>query len=896
MPQTTDDLILDQDVTTGNPLHSYRSYSYQHILLACVESSIAETEFENISPDKLVPTADAFGDINRRARPQYINNDTTLPFVVVLNTAIDAEFLIKSLNVTMTLGPPPNMGTIKETATSMYATQAFNSEGSMVIEEPAGIRFGELLVKIAETLRADVSRIIFVLKTYFIGVTDQNKTEIITAVKPLPIFFTDIDMTITQVGSRYDIKFLPVVNGFANRNEVSNVGSSLKFTTGTTIGEAMAAMAARLNAEQQELAKTNKDLQPIEYKIVVHEPYSTYPIVVPSANKDKTNAQLSANMNESITSIMQKVMQLSPTVQNELLSREDINPDAQEKKKRYVFKIISRPRSSKGAFVIEYHIMRTAVFLLPQPTEEEKKKGPSGIEQARTRALAAIETEARAVNNLLVYNYIFTGRNIDILEFDMKLDMFTTYQAYYFEQNPVTAEAQQKPQSHTFVVSGNKDRYAQRVTTDYPSLQTLPKVPNNPPYNVEDAASYYQFSDYLRRAVSFTSVAADFTIAGDPRLYSGLLTTPLDFVGNVVNQSSSNSDTTSRVMTAWGTTPALIKIRVFMPLPQKIQKATERFSAPFWYDGLFAIMQVTNIFGEDGKFTQKLETLQIPLSFDLPDSNAGAASRAIAGASVEERENKDAEALMKAQETERRDIHDVDKHLSTDSTLQEAQKELLRLAYELAFPSRMPTIILQSMVLQDSNAGQEQYRRIIGNIVTGAVKVDAERVQTLLKTNLDLIPTSFPQKSVVERASRIGAFKNKQLFNIADLNSIRNQLRDDNTFNLRCAIKLFEQDLAGLKREFSQTSIQSQLSRDTLIGASDLVTERAIILHGIPELYNASTLSFRPYLEVVSLTAQQVLETPYVIHIKGWFDSVNKFNDTELKGTAAQNVNRDLIR
>src|ERR1700675_2461859 len=119
------------DINSDNPLHQYRTYSYHHVLIACTNSTLVQESFGNIPFDQLLPTSQAIGNVAARATPRFIDNDPQNPYVVLLNTQVDSEFLVKSLTFKVLPQSAPKAPDDQK-PNFKYAMSAFMNEGSMV--------------------------------------------------------------------------------------------------------------------------------------------------------------------------------------------------------------------------------------------------------------------------------------------------------------------------------------------------------------------------------------------------------------------------------------------------------------------------------------------------------------------------------------------------------------------------------------------------------------------------------------------------------------------------------------------------------------------------------------------------------------------------------------------
>lgn len=852
-------IITPADISSGNPLHRYRTYSYHHALIACLDSTLVDTAFLTATFDQLLPNPGAIGNVTERAKVRFFDNTTKDPFVVLINTMVDSEFLIKSLTYNAVISPAP-ISTSRDTMG--YARTSVFTEGKMIVEEPFGIRFAELLSLASLNLGADTMRTAIVIKSIFVGHTDST-SEIIVNVKPYAVAIWDFTANFSASGGRYELTLMPYTNGLGSRKEFTNVGGIVKGkVVDGTIGGAMQMIETVINADQDKNNKTQPDLDPVHYKIILDDHYKNMKLDVNPGNKDKTGVMLNASINDSLTQIMEKTMMLSSEVRDELTkpAKTDLNTFEDPTLIRNSFRIVSLPKNSQAGFIMQYFIVRTRIFLIPQPTEEEKRTlGKSGLDAKREVALATLENTAREVNNLIIYNYIYTGRNVDILEFNMTMDLSLAFRNYYTEQNDLRASSQLKNKSDpTSSVTGNKPKMDLDTPSKLKVLQSPSLLPREVPYNVSDAAEFQRYNTYLSRFASIVDKEVNLTISGDPRLYSGFLESPVNSDGTLKDQKKQASNP-AIVLASWGTMPALVKINVMMPNPPTAilqdQTVQQAFSSPFWYNGLFQVVAIISNFGEDGRFTQQLSLWPIPGQYNMGLNTEYAQTQA-ATTTNENSTNSDSKAVN-APVLDSKDALNKPPALTQ---LTDAQKACLAHAYRVAVANNMPPVVLEGIVLADSQAcaNKDKIINTTSDLVRGATQMTVTRAQNYLRT--DPSPLSLPS---VRKTGTSITTSNKD--------SIRALLTLDDDFNLTITAKIWMQDNEFFKRFVGAKS-----------EAIKTLTDRAIVGHG-NIIHNQTTdpATDMQAFGVIPTNLETEKDT-YLLTVTSYYPTIQEFNSKEL--------------
>lgn len=842
------------DINSDNPLHQYRTYSYHHVLIACASNKIAEADFANLPFDQLTPTTQAIGNVAARCTPQFINGDPEKPFIVMINTLVDVEFLIKSFTFKMQPVPPPMP--VEGLKDYQYARSAFVTDGTLVIEEPFGIRFGDMIAQISKNLNAPPERIVFVLRTAFFGFSDQGVT-VIQQIKPLPLFFMSVEATFTAAGGHYEIQFVPYVNGFANRREITNIGAIAKFQSQPTLGAAMSKLESIINAETKK--STGVALQPITYKILLDNRYTNYGIEsAQPGSKNVTEIQFCASANDSLTEIIEKIMMMSAQVKAELNVPSQTSPttETNPRTKRVQFKIFSEVTNTRNEFTVTYRIYPYSPVVMPVPTEADKTTNPTILKQKRENAINEFIQNAKDDNNYLEYNYIYTGKNIDVLDFQMKLNLFSMYQSYYIESMNWAAMVSVKGKNESGTnVTGQKDGINQSSRNLSDKLSTIPEQSHPINLAMRDVKEFQAFDDYLSRTASIFSgnTYVNLTIAGDPRLYAGYLQSP--FESDKLQDTGKLSGNPNLVMSNWAQVPALVKINVVMPNPPTAvvqdQTPQQAFGSAFWFDGLYLIVSIANMFSEDGKFIQQLELLPIPNDYNIPDITDIVKSE---GTNTVDQTLTSQEPGVKPKATK------------TD-LLTDQQKKCLAHAYRIAQANGMPPETLQAIMLVDSNACALRSKSVVSNsdIVYGSTTLSVSRVQTYLNKDPSALIT----------AAKVSGVK----YEPSNTDSIRFLLTLNDDFNLTMCSKIWLEDREVVKKIFAKPVVVGRGASATVSVSANKsnVTDQATIAHN-----NIFTKQSKTALEDVGFNnfgdAPVTADNYYIKSINAQKDLIVEFN------------------
>jgi hypothetical protein len=214
----------------------------------------------------------------------------------------------------------------------------------------------------------------------------------------------------------------------------------------------------------------------------------------------------------------------------------------------------------------------------------------------------------------LEFDYIFTGQNTDILDFNMKFEM-----GLAFFQSLVTSN--NVPDNKTARTGYSSDIGSGK--TDFAKLQDKTGERKNPLFlgstqdiaqyrNVKESVTASSYKSLMQRQAALENVGAILKIRGNPVLLDEMMATR-DEIDQGVSKSGAGKD----INPEWINKPTKIKINVKTPVnPDRLADGFESF----WYDGLYIINEVTNHF-KGGSFTQELVLFSVPISTGANNMN-----------------------------------------------------------------------------------------------------------------------------------------------------------------------------------------------------------------------------------------------------------------------------------
>jgi len=636
--------------TPTNPLSKYRSYAYQQILIACDTTETAEKLAANNQFLEFLRVKDA----ERLNTPQFpyakykpydiaLDKGRTGKYCIIINGMQDAEFVINSVQWYSTV--VADAGGIG----NEYST--LDVAGEMEIQEPQGVRFMNVLAEIADQLDSNASGLVFMLKTVFVGHStpnyqDDGFPDPITNVRPILFWMSDITGSFAVTGGSYKIEFAAINHGVSKQKHILHGADRITIDTAkgsdgceaNTLSGALCQLQSKIKViydkyYQQVKSDVENTVGPdgkklmfegrqVEYVIEAEEPLDGPDYLVTDFKDSATNTAES-NKGGII------VLSGEPTVEAAILAIAKRCPKLQEdlvvgdgqntKRVKYVPKVATTIESTDTSYKIIYKLRRVI---------ESRNDILTVLAKRKTDDLS--DLDRKILQNTLVLDYMYTGKNIDILDFDIKMEMgLTLFQNMTTSENlPSTGEttdggvidsslAVAKPIDVTATKSG-RIRKKTPIFLSTRAKELAIKHTRNPKRALD-------FQEALNRHAAIENIESVVKIHGNPGLLNSVNRMPSDITSikkdtdtkATVDKNLQTSDGVPQdqdVFPYWETIPAIVKINIKMPSTyfSGAQNSGD-YSEPFWYEGYYYCYAIEQMF-DNGEFVQKLHMVSIPKS------------------------------------------------------------------------------------------------------------------------------------------------------------------------------------------------------------------------------------------------------------------------------------------
>lgn len=617
-----------------NKLASFRSYSYHHVLAVC-DSTNTALELSNSSVFNDIFLSDAPTD----TLEVFTTKQLAGRYIILIDGFVDARFVIQSAKWATVLAPDDDI-------TGMSTT--VETDGEMEILEPRGARFLNVLSSVCRELSSDPIGLVFVLKTFFVGHNHDGTTELISNIRPLFFIAIDIQAKFDETGSEYTLSFVGVCNGASRMPYINEIASQVTITnnvngeqvkylsdifdSGTDPGQGQVGDAdyrapsddykkgALSTIVNQLYEKEKSDLEivlaqirretgtgrpdgsyafqyrPVEYRFNLDPEYVGEKYIFGS-NEQMHNAN---DLNDPILSFPNNTT-FEHIINQVMLSCAEVVKEAEDPEVKYTHKITSAINSTSTTYVVDYYVNR---YKTTTPTID--------------KAIASGKRFEPDPGTVIEFDYMFTGLNTDIIEFDIKMEMGLAF----FHLLSTTANRPRQAESQENItpnlgkgMSGstnntklNDERTSsnRRLTPLFLGGQTRDSLMRNKRFPV----STLNYKSMLARHAALENVHTTMLIHGNPQLLDETTILPTD----LARRQTEDKKDEETISPTWMKLPSYVKLNIRMPSLEETGDYTESF----WYDGYFQMLFINNMFN-DGKFTQELEMFSLPFgdAFDV---------------------------------------------------------------------------------------------------------------------------------------------------------------------------------------------------------------------------------------------------------------------------------------
>lgn len=543
--------------TTENPLNAFNTYSYHHFLIV---SSSTEAAARLNDPQKFFDIISSNGDDQS---------------IVLINPLTSNHYVIQEAEWTTIVVPNINerMGTHGQTT------------GEYTIVEPLGVEFMSDLNDALNKLKSKVECAVFTIKTTFMGDTGvgigNSKYAFINTVQPLQHLWVDLGISFDESGGTYKVRFVSLYDGGGVLKESRKVDMSVNLggsddATGVTVEDALKNVEAAFN-------DSNKKK---------HEAYLQAHSQGGSSAPKQGMAQIVINVPESLKKPEYTVTSKTSKAAGAGNQSPILSMPSGTSISDYILEVL---KLSEG--LTKYCQEKNIQFRVRSSTNVQET-GPE-VKEIITFHIIEVNTDGGDREDpKLVYDYIYTGKNIDVLSFDMHIARGIAFFSHMMLSAGVNKDQPDEKQSGEYPASkSNTDVVGS--TEDYTSV--LPPTSPTPGTvsHSSDPSPRMSYDQLLRSYTMSSNMISEINIRGNPLILSNLAVTDSDMQA----AADGSTDEQGEYMSGWLQHPRFCKINVKVPTRGDSSKLKQ-----FWYDGPYRITHVINKF-KSGEFLQTLRLL-----------------------------------------------------------------------------------------------------------------------------------------------------------------------------------------------------------------------------------------------------------------------------------------------
>lgn len=670
-------------MATSNPLHKYRANQYHFIIVATTDKAGALADIDSNTSDLtrwMHPEDKTKRYEVRRLKVKEDDKEKEIdpPYVVIYNSMTDAEYFISNLVIKQTFIDAGQSGN----SNPITIPQTFN----FTIIEPYTIDFTTALQMASESLGVatkttpqNVQNLHLGLKIVFVGQLDsyhQTAPHIISSTNIFPFYLSSMDLSLSNKGAVYAIKCVPLQQAVAQSGFCSEVGGGCILLS-EKLSDAISDFEAELNRRATEQDNSTHKGDKYEYQILLDAEYTdakykldlvsddqrVHPADIQpptnqttentatqssastsnttelanntqeTDNKSKTNTpednkaptyksiNFATSKGDKIADVLYNMITLSKVVCDDIVK--DNKTSSKSKYYRPIVETTMQYSNEKKTNVLIYHIIRQEM--------------PSDVD-APDPNKADLEND-NVISFPLQYDYIYTGKNVDILKFDLSVNMNfsnvgmapSTVVVPSSNNTPQTNTAANNAATNNAEKKGDEMTTGANHTTEYVKYNTNNTGSAPTPAGTSDKqntgigsmnpAMLAAARKKLTNAIGLiTHTVFHIDIVGNPILLGGFIP-PADKYGakgkiNTIAEVRAAIDAHTKKTGCNMLQLPTLKVNVRVPKPSYMQGADNTgdgsyYSTPFWVtDGGYFIKNITHTFN-NGQFTQSMELVSM---------------------------------------------------------------------------------------------------------------------------------------------------------------------------------------------------------------------------------------------------------------------------------------------
>lgn len=563
--------------------------------------------------------------------------------VMVINPFIESEFFIEKVNYTANLTGVNGFNLVRDL--------------KMVIREPRGVGFMHELEKIYQNVNARSTGAKFVLKTVFIGHNEDGSTDMLPDTNPLLLTMQDFKASFDAKGGVYNLVFFGSQNGWAGQHPQLGVLKKNRnlVADDRKLSTMMKDLETKMNEQLHKEWETpdgttvvNKiplafNRKKVQFHITIPPAWADYDLQsvqteeeteirwqdgdpIPkeketneSTTETKPTGKIYLNTGEKVPvlKVIESILKHCKQIREDVIKNSEGGQGGMFK----VHKVVTALTSDNNQATIHVDVIEHYVAIPPQ------------------NDVAADEQKIDKPANGIEFDYIFSGKNTDILKFDMQIDDAIVFMnAGLYGNKPMDQELD--------VIEATKPIEDVKVNRDdtmdvcdvcsHAGLMNDIQTPSEEHADFDssmdstnsETTDRQKYLTAIGKLLSRTMLSAKLQIRGNPGLYNQFFE-PIMPHSNVEHEAMlaeqhSKAETISNKLAGdTGLTfkdfdvktvqlggdmsnyvPLFVKVNVFTPSTE--DSHSDSYAEQFWWRYWYRVLVVQHSF-DNGAFTQTLE-------------------------------------------------------------------------------------------------------------------------------------------------------------------------------------------------------------------------------------------------------------------------------------------------
>lgn len=581
-----------------NPLDQFRTYDYIHIVAVCraediqLMSKVMETH-EIVKGLMQTPTAKTSDGLRESFSFSVDGNeDNSNPmqkYFILCNTAVDTDINVYSLSTETT---------VINSNVSTGSTALMGTVGQLQLYEPHGVNFLNMFRDMSDKLQCVSANMLLVVKTIFVGHTSGENSSIVTLTNVPPIYATvqGVKLDVTEAGSTYTLDIIFATGGLAYDPALTQSAAGINLTGSGTITDALKQIA-RAYTEDAENNMRRIEMSPETTKIPVQFIIEPHPSIADKLSQWTVNDGGNAR-NATADGSQPQTVPMAVAIEGAIKHVFDSSKaflDNTALDDGFSYKIMSTMLIEQGRAVAKYVI---------EPVNLRKHKK---INEKLQTVPDVVESILNGGEPIIIYDYIFTGKNTDIEKFDITIDegfaFFQTVTSY----STVNDNAMKVESNNSGVVAGATSSSVapigkKNIVIGPGTPSNLSRSRNQP---LTEAKIKHEVAVEKAWSVGAGKQVATLTLRGSPAWMALFATPPHEY------------DTTDREKYPKPISELIPFVYINIRTPTTWNGvgsagASEPVTtSPFWYKGVWKVLSVKSTF-MDGVFTNTLDMIAWP--------------------------------------------------------------------------------------------------------------------------------------------------------------------------------------------------------------------------------------------------------------------------------------------